>query len=178
MTPPGPNQNSGQESQSRELQSGQDKEPTRTSACTGARPFVFDDSVNAALETGHASAGALEKLRVDMDQFATDLQDFSREAKVASKTIIKMISRVCSRAQTRNDDVCLRLTQLETTVEELNHCSPAAGTTSGVIGSHGPIGADTPLWTAMVRGTKTTLTASVLFSLVLELQTKVDLLSE
>ncbi len=47
------------------------------------------DSVNAALETGHASAGALEKLRVDMDRFATDLQDFSQEANIASKTIIK-----------------------------------------------------------------------------------------
>ncbi len=113
-----------------------------------------------------------------MDRFATDLQDFLREAKVASKTIIKMISRVRSRAQTCNDNVCLHLMQLETTVEELSHCSPPAGTTSGVLGSHGPIGADTTLGMAMLRGTKTTLTASVLFSLVLELQKKIDLLSE
>ncbi len=106
------------------------------------------DSVNAALETGHASAGALEKLRADMDRFTTDLQDFLRKAKVASKTIIKMISRVRSRAQTCNDDVCLRLMQLETKVEKLSHCSLAAGTTSGVLGSHGPIGADMSLGTA------------------------------
>ena len=56
------------------------------------------DSVNAALEVGHASAKALEDLKGEMDTFANSLNDFSTEAKVTSNKILKMIVLIRQRA--------------------------------------------------------------------------------
>jgi hypothetical protein len=56
------------------------------------------DSVNAALEVGHASAKALEDLKGEMDTFANSLNEFSTEAKVTSDKILKMIVLIRQRA--------------------------------------------------------------------------------
>jgi hypothetical protein len=57
------------------------------------------DSVNAALETGHVSANALEVLKGEIDTFAASLKEFSLEAKVTGESILKMIALIRSRAQ-------------------------------------------------------------------------------
>jgi hypothetical protein len=46
------------------------------------------DSVNAALEAGHASAKSLEEFKGEMDTFANSLHEFSREARVTCKKIL------------------------------------------------------------------------------------------
>jgi len=70
------------------------------------------DSVNAALEAGHASAKLLEELKGEMDTFANSLNEFSREAMVTSEKILKMIVLIRQRAQTRDDNMRARILQI------------------------------------------------------------------
>jgi hypothetical protein len=134
------------------------------------------NAVNAALETGHASLEALEKLKEEMDSFATSLKEFSVEAKVTSELILKMIGLLRSRAQARNDDVRACLAQLESIVNGID--CPASPPTVQQRFFQSSLGGDTPLGTAFIGGTETTLTANMLFNLIQELQAKVDLLAE
>ncbi len=137
---------------------------------------LLANAVNAALETGHASLEALEELKEEMDSFATRLKEFSVKAKVTSESILKMIGFLRSRAQARNDDVRARLAQLESIVNGID--CPASPPTVQQRFFQASLGGDTPLGTAFVGGTETTLTANMLFDLVQELQGKVDLLAE
>ncbi len=137
---------------------------------------MLANAVNAALETGHASLEALEELKEEMGSFTTRLKEFSVEAKVTSESILKMIGLLRSRAQARNDDVRARLAQLESIVKGINH--PTSPPTVQQRFFQASLGGDTPLETAFVGGTETTLTANMLFDLVQELQAKVDLLAE
>ncbi len=133
------------------------------------------DSVNAALETGHALAEALEVLKGEMDTFAAGLKIFSLEAKVTSKSILKMITLIRSQAQAQDYNVRARLTQLEPVVDGIKR--PVSPPTIQQQ-FNTPLGGNIPLRTSIVGGTETTLTANMLFNLVREMQAKVDLLLE
>ena len=75
------------------------------------------DSVNAALEAGHASAESLEELKGEMDTFANSLNEFSREARVTSEKILKIILLIRQRAQTaRDDNMRAHILQIESVI--------------------------------------------------------------
>ncbi len=74
------------------------------------------DSVNTALEAGHASAESLEELKGEMDAFANSLNEFSREARVTSEKILKIILLIRQRAQTRDDNMRARILQIESVI--------------------------------------------------------------
>jgi len=136
------------------------------------------DAVHAVLEADQVSSTrTLEELRNEMDKFAIDLQDFSTEARVTSESILKMIALIRQRAQARDDNMRARIVQMEAVIGGFPRPpSPSlmmhhqAITTTDV--------GDTPLGTATIGGTDTTITANMLFNLVRELQGKVDLLTE
>ena len=134
------------------------------------------ESVNAALGAGHAFAELLEDLKEEMDNFAINLNTFSSEAKVASESILKMITLIRKRAQTREDNMRARKIQIESVIGG----SPCPSSPPAL--QHQlfnlPSTGDTPLGTAIVGGTKTILTANMLFSLVRKLQVKVNMLTE
>ena len=85
------------------------------------------DSVNVALEVGHASAKSLEELKGEMDTFANSLDEFSREARVTSEKILKMIVLIRQRAQTHDDNMRVRILQIESVIGGFPHPqSPSA----------------------------------------------------
>jgi hypothetical protein len=124
---------------------------------------------------GHALAEALEALKGEMDTFAASLKEFSLEAKVTSKSILKMIALIRSQAQARDDNVPARLLPLEAVVNEIDRpISPHMIQQR----FNNLLGGNIPLGTAIMGGTETTITANMLFNLVQELQAKVDILLE
>ncbi len=133
------------------------------------------DSVNAALEMGHASDEALEALKGEMDTFATSLKEFSLEAKVTSESILKMITLIRPRAQAQDDNVRARLSQLEAVVNGINRPVSPPRIQQWFNNS---LRGNIPLGTAIVGGTETIITANMLFNLVQELHAKVDLFLE
>ena len=125
-----------------------------------------------------SSTKTLEELIGEMDTFAIRLKEFSNKAKVTSKSILKMIAHIRQRAQLREDNMRARIAKMESFIGGFPrpplpqlaapHLSLLTTDLSG----------DTPLGTAMVGGTDTTITANMLFNLVRELQGKVDRLTE
>jgi len=112
-----------------------------------------------------------------MDNFANRLQEFSGEAKVTSELILKMIGLIRQRAQSRDDNMRARIAHMESVIGGFPRPpSPQLGILQqSVLASD--VG-DTPLGTATVSGMDTPITANMLFSLVQELQGKVDMLTE
>ena len=124
------------------------------------------DSVNAALEAGHASAKALEDLKGEMDTFANSLKDFSKEAKVTSKKILKIIVLIRQRAQTRDDNMCARILQIESVIGGFQRPQSSPPSFQQHLLSS-PKEGDTPLLgTILVGGSDTTITANLLFNLI------------
>ena len=134
------------------------------------------ESVNAALEAGHASAESLEDLKGEMDNFVINLNTFSSEAKVTSESILKMITLFRKRAQTREDNIQARILQIELVIGGFPRPSSPPALQHQLFNQ--PSMGDTPLGTTIVGGTGTILTANMLFSLVPELQVKVDMITE
>ena len=136
------------------------------------------DSVHEVLEADQlSSTQTMEELRKEMDQFAVDLQEFSTEARVTSESILKMFALIRQRAQARDGNMRTRIDQMEAVIGGFPRPpSPSLTTPRQVITT--PDVGDTPLGTATIGGTETTLTANMLFNLVRELQGKVDLLTE
>ena len=116
------------------------------------------DSVNAALEAGHASAKALEDLKGEMDTFANSLNDFSKEAKVTSEKILKMIVLIRQRAQTCDDNMRARILQIELVIEGFQRPQSPPSFQQHLLSS--PKGGDTPLGTVVIGGSDTTITAN------------------
>jgi len=122
------------------------------------------DSVNAALEVGHASAKALEDLKGEMDTFANSLNDFSKEAKVTNEKILKMIVLIRQRTRTRDDNMRTRILQIESVIGGFQHPQSPPSFQQHLLSS--PKGGDTPLGTIVVGGSDTTITANLLFNLI------------
>ena len=136
------------------------------------------DSVHAVLEADQVlSTLTLEELRKEMDKFAVDLQDFSTEARVTSESILKMIALIRQRAQARDDNMRARIVQMEAVIGGFPRPPSPSLTMHHQAITTMDVG-DTPLGTATIGGTDTTITANMLFNLVRELQGKVDLLTE
>jgi hypothetical protein len=136
------------------------------------------DSVHAVLEADQVSSTlTLEELRKEMDKFAVDLQDFSAEARVTSESILKMIALIRQRAQARDDNMRACIAQMEAVIGGFPRPPSPSLTTPHQAITTTDVG-DTPLGTATIGGTDTTITANMLFNLVRELQGKVDLLTE
>ncbi len=138
---------------------------------------MLADSVKAALEAGHMSAAeSIEDLRGEMDAFAINLNTFSNEAKVTSEAILKMITLIRNKDQTRDDNTQARILQIESVIGGfLCPSSPPMLQHQPFIP---PSTGDTPLGTAIIGGTETPLTANMLFTLIRDPQTKVDMLTE
>ena len=134
------------------------------------------DSVNVALEAGHTSAKSLEDLKGEMNNFAINLNTFSNEAKVMSESILKMITLIGKRAQTREGNMQARILQTESVIGGFPCLSSPPVLQHQLFNP--PSTGDTPLGTAIVGGIETILTANMLFSLVHDLQVKVDMLTE
>ena len=136
------------------------------------------DAVHAVLEADQVSSTlTLEELRKEMDKFAVDLQDFSAEARVTSESILKMIALIRQRAQARDDNMRARIVQMEAVIGGFPRPPSPSLTMHHQAITTTDVG-DTPLGTATIGGTDTTITANMLFNLVRELQGKVDLLTE
>ncbi len=125
---------------------------------------TLTDSVNAALEVGHASAKALEDLKGEMDTFANSLNDFSKEAKVTNEKILKMIVLIRQRTRTRDDNMHTRILQIESVIGGFQHPQSPPSFQQHLLSS--PKGGDTPLGTIVVGGSDTTITANLLFNLI------------
>ena len=138
----------------------------------------LSNSVHAVLEADQVSSTlTLEELRKEMDKFAVDLQDFSAEARVTSESILKMIALIRQRAQARDDNMRARIVQMEAVIGGFPRPPSPSLTMHHQAITTTDVG-DTPLGTATIGGTDTTITANMLFNLVRELQGKVDLLTE
>ena len=107
--------------------------------------------------------------------FANSLNEFSREARVTSKKILKMIVLIRQRAQTHDDNMRACILQIESVIRGFHHLQSPPDFQPQLINS--PRGGDTPLGTVVVGGSDRVITVNLLFNLIRELQGKVELLT-
>ena len=112
-----------------------------------------------------------------MDELGNDLRDYATAADVTKESLLSVISRVSKLAKQGTNKAMERIKQVKT----LPNAGPLARPPSPPVTlrtSNPPVDADTPLGTVSIGGTAKTLTASMLSTMVRDLQAKVEVLME
>jgi len=130
-----------------------------------------------ALRAGSASAVDLSSLHTQMDELGNDLRDYVAAADVTKESLLSVISRVSELTKRGTNKAIERIKQVETLLNAGPLTRPPSAPMT-LRTSNPPVDADTPLGTVSIGGNATTLTATMLFTMVHELQAKVEVLTE
>ena len=125
-----------------------------------------------AVRAGSASAVDLSSLRTQMDELGDDLRDYAAAADITKESLLSVISRVSELAKRGTNKAIERIKQVETLLNAGPLARPPSPPPMTLRTSDPPVDADTPLGTVSIGGNATTLTATMLFMMVRDLQAK------
>ncbi len=126
----------------------------------------------------------IEALRDEMNKFHQELEKYTTMAEMPNGNILKVLTKMGEMSNSKNSEVRARMTCLENAMVNFHHRPPSPPpaprtpstlqTFAGIQGIDG----NTPLGVATVGGNKVVISDNYLFSMVRELQAKVDILIE
>ena len=107
-----------------------------------------------------------------MDELGDDLRDYAAAADITKESLLSVISRVSELAKRGTNKAIERIKQVETLLNAGPLARPPSPPPMTLRTSDPPVDADTPLGTVSIGGNATTLTATMLFTMVRDLQAK------
>ncbi len=140
---------------------------------------TLEGTLKTALESGTASYNKILELRERMDDLGEELKCFAKAADVTKEFLLGIITRVSDLGWRGNKKALDKIRQVKELLGEATANrppSPPPTLRTSVTSAAACI--DTPLGTVSIGGDATPLTANLLFTMIQDLQAKVDILME
>ncbi len=136
-------------------------------------------TLETVLELGTASYNEILELREQMDDLGEELKHFAKAADVTKEFLLGIITRVSDLGWRGNKKALDKICQVEELLGKATaNCPPSPPPTLRTSVTSTVACIDTPLSTVSIGGNANPLTANLLFTMIRDLQAKVDILTE
>jgi hypothetical protein len=136
-------------------------------------------TLETALESGTASYNKILELREQMDDLGEELKCFAKAADVTKEFLLGVITRVSDLGWRGNKKALNKIRQVEELLGEATaNCPPSPPLTLRTSVTSAAACIDAPLGMVSIGGNATPLMANLLFTMIRDLQVKVDILME